>query len=147
MNETNTVVIRPYKPYLGPDNAMIYSTWISALWYALPENTDTDSKVSHVFYKEKAKRIRQLLASKEVVTRIACLGDDPDLMIGYSVVRNKNVEFVYVKIDYRRRGIGKLLTMWFETVSNPQTRMGKKLVKKMNLKIQGEPDGKTDQGT
>jgi hypothetical protein len=51
------------------------------------------------------------------------------------------IEFVYVKIDYRKQGIAKLLTRGFIFVAKPTTKIGASIVKKNNLRIQGEEDG------
>jgi hypothetical protein len=66
---------------------------------------------------------------------VACLKDDPNFIAGCSVIIKNNIEWVYVKIDYRERGIAKILTKGFETVSEPTTKIGKAITFNHDLKI------------
>ncbi len=110
----------------GSDHAFLYSTWRNALWYA----EKRDQKTADQFYKDASEKIATLLKLPGIKIRIACLDDDPDMLLGWAVLRSAHLEFVYVKIDYRRKGIGRLLTKGFKTFSEPQTKIGKSLKEK-----------------
>jgi ribosomal protein S18 acetylase RimI-like enzyme len=111
----------------GSDHAFLYSTWRNALWFS----ERRDMKEADEFYKKASEKIAALLKKPDIKVRVACLGDDPDLLLGYSVMQNDHLEFVYVKIDYRRKGIGRILTNGFKTFSDPETKIGKFLGEKL----------------
>ncbi len=130
-----TVIIRLYNH--ATDAACIYTTWRNNLWYA----ADLPEAHSNEFYRVANKNIRQLLGKKDTRVKIACLSDDPDQIVGYSVINAKNLEWVYVKKDYRRQKIATLLCKDFDTISMPMTSEGFDIARKKNMKIKGESDG------
>jgi len=125
MDETK-VIIRPYDP--KTDAPLIYSTWRNALWYGDKNNVDSDE-----FYAQATREIKKILETSQV--RIACLSDDHDLIVGYSVMTGSNIEFVYVKLDYREKGIGALLVKGFTKISTPRTKIGWAIQKRHKLVI------------
>ena len=130
-----TVILRDLIP---TDQALIYSSWRNALWFA---EKRPDSEADK-FYAMTSKSIRKLLSETDNHVKIACLQEDPDEIIGYSVMNKDHLYFVYVKADYRKKGIGSLLTKGFETVTRPQTRIGKVLVEKKKLVIKEKQNEK-----
>lgn len=137
--ETQTLVVLRLAQ-TDSDHALIYSTWRNALWFA----EKRDAKTSDSFFKEASEKISEILKAPETRVRMACLADDPDMLLGWAVLRNTHLEFVYVKLDYRRRGIGRLLTQGFKTFSEPQTRIGRSLAKKHQEKTHaGKEETKT----
>jgi ribosomal protein S18 acetylase RimI-like enzyme len=131
-----TVILRDIQP---TDHALIFSSWRNALWFAEKRPDNEADK----FYAMTSKSIRKLLDNKENHVKIACLQEDPDEIIGYAVLNKSHLHFVYVKVDYRKKGIGSLLTKGFETVTRPQTRIGKVLVEKKKLVIKEKEDVST----
>jgi GNAT superfamily N-acetyltransferase len=110
----------------GSDHAFIYSTWRNALWYAkrrAPSDADA-------FYKALSEEISRILKGLGTRVNIACLSDDPDMLLGWSVIQDGRLEFVYVKRDYRGKGIGRLLCKGFKSFDPPETKIGKSLVEK-----------------
>lgn len=119
--EGSTVILRGFNP--EKDGAFVYSTWRNALWFA----GDQDEDKRDYFYAEASQRLRRLLTAPDTKTQIACLEEDPDNIIGYSIMAGPHLNWVYVKIESRRQGIGKLLTRGFKTVATPLTHLGKKI--------------------
>lgn len=128
MDQSTKVVVRELMG--GSDHAFIYSTWRNALWYA----ERRDEKEADHFYKSASEKIAALLKNPDIHVRIACLADDPDMLLGWAVLQNDRLEFIYVKIDYRRKGIGHILSKGFKTFSEPETRIGKSLKEKYGRK-------------
>jgi hypothetical protein len=122
----------------GSDHAFLYSSWRNALWFA----EKRDPKASDLFYKEASEYIAALLKDPEAKIRIACLSDDPDMLLGWSLMRGDHLEFVYVKIDYRRKGIGRILTHDVRMFSPPQTKIGKSLAEKF---LKEKPYGRKEE--
>lgn len=114
-----TIILRDYDS--GVDDPMIYSTWRNAVWY---DKEDRDDQLASAFYSQITKAIKALLKYPDVRVRIACDKEDPDFIAGYSVMKGDNLEFVYVKINYRNKGIAKLLTKGFKSVAIPDTKIG-----------------------
>ena len=115
------------------DLPFIYSTWRNSLWndHKRPETEDSSS-----FYSSETKRIK-LLSLPDLYAWVACLSDDHDFILGYSVSIDLNLERVYVRADYRKQGIGTMLAAYFKTISPPQTKIGKAIAKKKNLRVEG----------
>jgi hypothetical protein len=113
------------------DDGFIYATWRNSLWY---DNKKDDSRAPQ-FYKDASHYIKVMLSSPSTEVRIACRQDDADHIIGYSVLNILNLEWVYVKADYRKQGIGSLLTKGFATVTKPRTRIGASIAENKGLKV------------
>lgn len=138
MEEALRVIIREAKA--GSDHAFLFSTWRDSIWFA----EKRDRQDSDAFYRQASKDIAQILRTAQV--RIACLESDPDLFLGWAVLTDRRLEFVYVKIDYRRKGIAKLLTKGFETFTEPKTKIGKILASQMREKSPiGETHGRKEE--
>ena len=127
--ETAVIVLRNYKP--DTDNPIIYATWRNALWF----DEKRDESFGNEFFSLATKQIRQLLKRNDAVVRIACKQDDPSFIAGYAVLTGTHLDMVYVKADYRKQGIAKLLTKGFTTIAQPGTKLGIKLAEKWNLEV------------
>lgn len=125
------VILRDFQPEI--DNACLYSTWRNAAAFSGLK----DPKNLKSFFREKNALIRDTL--KSAIVKIACLEYDPLTIIGYSVATGTHLDFIYVKIEYRNKGIGRLLMPKnIQTVTPDLTKIGAAIVKKKNLKIKGE---------
>ncbi len=64
--------------------------------------------------------------------KVACLTDDPDVIIGYSIVNPtlQVLHWIYVKKPFRGMGIGKALIPTLVTTFTHLTRAGKSLLDK-----------------
>lgn len=139
MSHEVSVVLREYDQ--NEDQACIYATWRNAACYGV--NKASRPKDEKAFFKEQTVLIRDILKTAQV--RIACLEDHPMTIIGYSVALETHLEFIYVKIEFRGKGIGRLLMPKnIETVTPNLTKIGAIIVKKKKLKIKGEQDGSTE---
>lgn len=123
------VITRTYNH--DKDAPFIFSSWRNALWYA----EDRDENLSNIFYRRANQEIKHLIKDFFTVVKIACLSDDHDQIVGYSVMRKDNLEWVYVKKDYRKQGIARLLAKGFKTISEPFTIEGRSIATKHNYTI------------
>lgn len=96
------------------DRNFILATWLRGSyygdsWYSLiPKN---------IFMEQYHTILEKFLLRPGVNIKIACLKDDPEVILGYSVSRNIKhgeadisiVDWVFVKAAWRKIGIGKLL--------------------------------------
>lgn len=56
------------------------------------------------FYQKALSQLDQ------ATIQIACLEEDPTYIVGYSIVENSQLEWVFVRPTFRQQGISKLLT-------------------------------------
>lgn len=129
LNLKATVIIRNYDH--DRDAPFIYSSWRNALWYA----EERDEGLAGMFYKKANQDIKHLIRDFFTTVKIACLSDDPDQIVGYSVLSKDNLEWVYVKIDYRKQGVATLLCKGFQSITTPYTAIGRSIAEKKKLKI------------
>ncbi len=140
---TEIVTIRNYNP--ETDLPFLYASWKNSIWY--DQNPGTQEKPDPMFSRLMTKKIKLVLEKPDIQTRVACLKYTPEQIIGYSVNHGKTLEFVYVKIDYRKQGIGTLLVKGFREVVEPLTKIGKAIVKKKDLKIkENENERRSSEG-
>jgi len=96
------ITVREYNP--DTDDGYIYSTWTQYAWYSPKDPILLTQKQ---FFKEKNDNIKQILSEGKV--KIACLKDDPYVILGYMVVHNDKMEWCCIKKDFRKEGIESLL--------------------------------------
>jgi hypothetical protein len=89
------------------------------------------------FYKGYHPVITALL--KRSTTRVACLKESPDVILGYSVYEGPKLHWVHVKEAWRKFGIAKLLLPKdFNTVSH-KTSMGERILKQKYPNVKYDP--------
>lgn len=82
-------------------------------------------------YKYVAEK---LVDNRNIVIKIACLQEDPDVILGYSIL-NANyatIHWVYVKAAWRNKGIGRSITPRNPLYVSHLSKLGQKL---MNEKL------------
>jgi hypothetical protein len=97
------------------DMNFIYSTWLKGLRYG----NDWFSFITKEAYFTFYHRIIELILNKpHVIIQIACLKEDPDVILGYSVYEGFVLHWVFVKSAWRKIGIAKDLVPEFKSVSH-----------------------------
>jgi hypothetical protein len=134
-----TIVLRKFDP--EGDSGFIYASWRNALWF---DDKIRDERLAHSFFSKASKAIKAVLAYPTLSVRIACLQDDHNLIVGYSVLVGDHMDWIYVKIDYRNKGIGRLLSRGVKTYSDPQTTIGKAILASHHLSLKENEDGKEE---
>lgn len=141
MDETDLepieIIIRPFD--MQKDQAFIYSSWRNS-YYSLAEDPNINS---NTWFRKKSEEIKATLPV--ALVRVACYKDSHRTIVGYSVSTGTHLDFIYVKADFRKTGIGTLLMPKnIETVTSDLTKDGKVLAEKKNLKVKGEPYGRIE---
>lgn len=108
MNKTDLISIRDRDPN---DDAFILSTWLKGILYG---GLDFYSKIpKDVFFSNHHRILERLLSLPTTTTKIACLKDDPDVILGYTVYRVAGgvtvLDYIFVKKSWRGIGIAKSL--------------------------------------
>lgn len=95
-----------YRGMIAEDEPFIYSAWLKSVRNESPVYVNVPDRV---FYVAHHAVIERLLPSSTVA--LACLRDDPSVLIGFAVAATKRdgIHFIYVKSAFRRMGIAKAL--------------------------------------
>jgi predicted membrane metal-binding protein len=129
MHEINGIQISIREPSPGDINFFL-STMLKGLYYGDSWFSEIDQEIFFSVYEPFVKNI---LINNYV--KVACLEDDPDVIISYIVYRDTNIVFSFTKKSYRRLGIMKLLCpSGMKTVSH-LTKQGNSIRKKLGLKF------------
>ena len=113
------------------EHGIIFATFLRGLYYG-------DSWFSlipkDIFMNNYKLVIKAILDKPGTVIKIACLPDDPTVILGYSVLSGdyQTLHWVYVKKHWRERGIGRSLVPAHPTYVSHLTELGKILLPKLN---------------
>lgn len=112
---------------VSEDIPFIFSTWLRGLRHGNDyfELIDQDEYFKH--YHDIVERI---LANPTTQVKIACLKDDPAVILGYSVRSSTHFHWVFVKKAWRGIGIGRDLMESPATTVTHVTKAGSSLLKK-----------------
>lgn len=90
-----------------------------------------------LFMDEYKKVAYRLFDSPKTAVMVACLPDDPDTILGYSVLSAdfQTVHFVYVKDKWRKHGIARKLVPQHPTAVTHLTKTGLQLMPKLNSAV------------
>jgi len=123
--------IRDYKP---EDRNFVISTFLRGLYYG----DSWFSLIPKDIFMKNYKAVAEALIAKRTI-KVACLREDPDVIIGYSILSNdfQTIDWVYVKSSkqpdgttWRNKGVGKSLVPQYPTSVSHLTVLGKELLKK-----------------
>lgn len=118
------VIVRPFD--IAMDRNFLYNS------FSLSSLYDSIYKDHKGFSKAEWRREALMVMDKwqaNASIQIACLASSPNTIIGYSIMSNGVLHFVYVKIGYRGQAIGKLLT------GDNYTRVDRHFMTKLGQKI------------
>lgn len=124
IDKNSLIAIRDGAP---KDREFIFATWLRGLRFGNDWFTLIDAKIYFSIYH---RVIEALLASPHVSIKVACLKDDPDVILGYSVSRGTKLDWVFVKKAWRKVGIAKSLMPPIITYVTHVTKVGKSILQK-----------------
>jgi hypothetical protein len=92
------------------------------------------SKIPRGIFMQNYKVFAEALidTTNKVTVKVACLPDDKDIIMGYSILSAdyQTIHFVYVKEAWRKKGIARALLPKFPTTVTHLTDLGSKLLHK-----------------
>lgn len=119
------IKIRPAK---AEDKSFIMATWLKGQYYGHPWFREIDKDSYNVNY---ARHIEEVIKRPDTKVNIACLAEDQDIILGYSVLTGSTLHWCYVKEAWRARGIANLLTQPGPITNvSGSTKTGKAISKK-----------------
>lgn len=127
MSEIDKKALITTRPGTLEDINFVYATWLKGLrygndWFLL---IDQD-----VYFKHYHDVIETILSRPNTAIRVACLVEDPSVIIGYSVYEGPVVHWAFVKKPWRKIGICKDLMPSRITTVTHLTRTGASLLTK-----------------
>src|ERR1700744_4453926 len=88
------------------DRNFILATWLRGLRYG---NDWFGAIESEVYFKVYQGVIETILNDPRVTVKIACLKEDPEVVLGYAIYSGNRLDWVFVKKMWRGIGIAKSL--------------------------------------
>ncbi len=119
LDKKDLVSIRGPRP---DDVSFIYASWLRGLYYG---DTWFGEIPKDVFMANYHRVLEAILTKADV--RVACLKDDPDVILGYSVAYGPILHWIFVKSAWRNIGIGKSLTDFKIEAATHLTKVGRSL--------------------
>jgi hypothetical protein len=119
--------IRDFNPQT--DTNFIMATFLKGLYYGAPWVSEIPKDVFMDNYKVIAEN---LINSPNTVVKIACLKEDPNVMLGYSILSAdyKVIHWVFVKAAWRKQGIMRAIIPQYPIAVTHLTTVGKILLPK-----------------
>jgi GNAT superfamily N-acetyltransferase len=123
--------IRDYQP---SDKNFVLATFLRGVYYG----DSWFSKIRKDIFMDNYKRIAEFaIDTGKVVVKVACLREDPDVIIGYSILSAdyQAVSWVYVKKAWRLKGIARSLLPQYPQYITHLSELGEKLMPKLNTAV------------
>lgn len=114
------------------DKNFVYATFLRGLYYG---ETHFSEIPKQIFMENYHNKIATILENPATIFIIACLKEDPEVILGYSLISSdlETVYFVFIKKAWRNIGIGKSLVPSSVKAATHLTRVGLSLAKKRNI--------------
>lgn len=109
------------------DRPFIFSTWLRGLKHA---NDYFELIENAAYFKNQHDIIERILNDFEVVVLVACLKEDPSVVLGYCVYKNERLDWVFVKKSWRSIGLARDLVPPGITTVSHFTKVGQSLLRK-----------------
>ena len=100
------IVAYPAKDLPKDYESFVYAKWLRSLKHGNDYFKLVDSDPFFAAYKVY---IKALLSRPMCVLRFACLKDDPDTLLGWSLMERTTLHYVFVQYEFRNTGIAKAL--------------------------------------
>lgn len=92
------------RPGNADDKNFIYATWLRSLYYGSQMR-----KIEQGAFFKAYPAVLDLLLKKPATVLVACLNEDPNVILGYAILEPEVLHWVYVKEAWRKQGIAKSL--------------------------------------
>lgn len=121
------------------DKSFILATFLRGLYYGSSGDSHLAIRYDLIdknIFMNNYDHIASALINASVV-KVACLKEDPDVIMGYSILSQdyQTIHFVYCKRNWRNKGIGRSLVPAHPTYVSHLTDLGNRLLNKINNPI------------
>lgn len=116
------------------DKNFILATFLRGLYYGDSWFSLIPKQIFMINYKRVAEA---LVNNDRCAVKIACLKEDQDVILGYSILSTdyQVIHWVFVKNSWRQKGIAKSLLPQYPTAVTHLTKLGQKLLPKFESTI------------
>jgi len=122
------------RPYGETDKNFILATWLRGLYYG---DSFFSSIPKTIFMENYHAVLEGFLYKNADAIQVACLREDPDFILGYSVVRHLKIgeadisvlDWIFVKTAWRGIGISKMLVPNKINACTHLTKLGASIIK------------------
>jgi GNAT superfamily N-acetyltransferase len=94
------------RDYTHDDRNFILATWLRGLYYG---DVWFKRVPKSIFMLNYHKILVNILARPNIKIKVACLKDETSVILGYAVLHDRNLDWVFVKSAWRNIGIAKKL--------------------------------------
>lgn len=131
------------RDYLEDDHHFIMATWLSGLYHGSDwfKGIDRDD-----YFKNYRVVIQKILDKSDIHVRIACLKDDPDVILGYSVLEGPTLHYLFCKPAWRGIGLSTDLIQKDLSVVSHLTEVGRKILEKNYPHVKFKPYSSKESG-
>lgn len=126
MDRSELIAIRDFTP---SDENFIYASWLRGMYYG---ESWLSLMKKDVFMATYHKVVETLINSPGVQIKVACLKDDPEVILGYAVLSRVApvLHWVFVKSSWRGIGIAKSLVPSETKIVTNVTKSGLAIMRK-----------------
>lgn len=112
------------------DENFIRATFLRGVYYGNPFFSLIPKQVFMDNYKKMSEML--LKDRTRTVVKVACLKEDQDVIIGYSILSAdyQTIHYVYVKSAFRKQGIARSLVPKYPSSVSHMTEIGESLLNK-----------------
>lgn len=130
MNSSDLVELRDFEE---ADKNFVYSTYLRGKYYG--DFGGVKDIPKDIFMKNEHDVLEHVLERSTTKVTIACLKEDPSVIIGYSVASTSHpvLYWVFIKAAFRRIGIAKLLVPQPIKFTTCLTRLGASIAKQKGV--------------
>lgn len=118
------------------DKNFIMSTWLRGLKYGNEWFKEIESSA---YFKHYNPFIEKIISDPDAIIRVACLKDDPEVILGYSVSKGDRLDWIFVKKAWRAIGVAKSLLPSTVTTTSHLTTAGLAILKAKMPKVTFNP--------
>jgi hypothetical protein len=123
INKSELITIREIMP---DDTNFIYASWLRGLYYGDSWLSDVPKSV---FMDHYHKVIAFILSKPTTTVKVACLKDDPSVILGYAVMSDVAVHWIFVKKNWRGIRLAKDLIPSHLNTATHSTKVGMAIIK------------------
>ncbi len=130
---SNFIGLYDIRDAVKSDTNLILATFLRGLYYGDSWFSLIPKQTFMIHYKPV---VESLLQNPMINIKVACLPEDQNVVIGYSILSAdyQTIHWVYVKNHWRNKGIATSLLPHYPTTVTHLTRLGKDLLNKFETK-------------
>jgi predicted GNAT family acetyltransferase len=116
------------------DRSFIFATVLRGLYYG---DSWYSTVPKSIFMSEYHKVVEHILDNPKTQIKVACLKDDPEVILGYSLLNENNTicHFTFIKKAFRGIGISRDLVPTTVTSATHLTKVGHIIAKKRGVEF------------